>query len=240
MLSSSPYLRPRPKYSRRNPSCVKKVADNHFNRAVERLPSLSFWSSWPVKRQCPQADSDLTATVITSPGVEVSNRNILMSDLVACFGYQQFRLIDSTRKEDKGMYACGRKEPRRAVEGEVIQESPRCGSLLREERKKGQDNVPRWDIVNETSCRSTIDECGERNGGYTAEFQKQEYAVGSSRGDGRDQGVYGRKGERVTGKQCGENQQRREREGKRERTQMNKKPGCNKRTVRKLLCEEGE
>ena len=42
-----------------------------------------------------------------------------------CFGYQQFRLINSTRKEDKGMYACGRKEPRRAVDEspEVIQQS---------------------------------------------------------------------------------------------------------------------
>jgi len=44
-----------------------------------------------------------------------------------CFGYQQFRLINSTRKEDKGMYACGRKEPQRAVDEspEVIQQSYR-------------------------------------------------------------------------------------------------------------------
>ena len=72
------------------------------------------------------------------------------------------------------MYASGRKEPQRAVEGEVAQPLRILPSRRKKERAGSQDNVPPRDIVNEPSRQSTIEECGERNRGYTTEFQKQE------------------------------------------------------------------
>lgn len=85
--------------------------------------------------------------------------------LCVCFGYQQFRLINSTRKEDKGMYVCGRKEPQQAggrgVSGIELIQRTRPRMILREERelkRESQDNVPHWVIVSEPSCQSTVEE----------------------------------------------------------------------------------